>query len=275
MLGGGRWNTKSRLRKQLPIFFLTRPSWPATALYAVPVVFGLVALLTKNPIFRTLVPLAVPLITFLGIAWWTDFRERRALLSEVRENADALLMTCWQFIERDIDKWRANPTTVSLMPQVTSSVWESITERAHSDASVRIVGRQNSRLSQIYARIRDRPIMTGTILRRASWSWDALAAPNGHPWDPHLPRNIFQCGLFYLGLAETLYRFLADSNTWFAPQTCREQGPWVVKARTFLKEADIAWTEHLVANPDQDAKERKAIFDKRLDELRDIYRRTT
>ncbi|MDA8119886.1 MAG: hypothetical protein M0Z85_07560, partial [Gammaproteobacteria bacterium] len=90
--------------------------------------------------------------------------------------------------------------------------------------------------------------MTGTILRRASWSWDALAVPNGHPVDPHLPRNIFQCGLFYLDLAETLYGFVADSNTRFATQTSREQGPWVAKARAFLKEADIAWTEHLVAH---------------------------
>lgn len=279
---GRRWNIKSRLRKRLPIFFLTRPSGPATALYAVPLVFGLVALLTKNPIFRTLVPLAVPLVTFLGLAWWADRKEMRSLLSELKKNADALLMTCRRFSEQDIGKWRADPITLTLMPVVTRTVWESVMERARLDASVRAVARYKEPLSRIYAQISDLPVISGTFPQRLSWPHDISAAPTydsyaqrigfAHLNDPSLPRNVFQFCLVYLDLAETLYGFVTDQDTRFATQVYREQGAWVVKARAFLKEADMAWSTHLVANPNrEDAKERRTVFDKKLDELLEAY----
>lgn len=258
------------LRKEAPLFFfLTRPNLPAVALYAVPLVFGLVALLTKNPLIRTFVPLGIPLITFLSLAWWADRKETCALLVEMTNNADALLRTCRAFIEEDFPRWRENPTTVSLLPPIESLGWDTIMERTRSDASAILVARHHNKIAQIYMRLHDLPIMTGAIVRRASWSWDAFREP--YPHDPHLPQNIFQCCLAYLALAETLRKFVADVRPHIATEAWREAALWTLRARVFLQGIDEAWDAYLSTHPDCDTTARGQAFDGRYCELLEAY----
>jgi len=252
-------------------FYLNRPAWGPFSLYAVPLIFGITALLTRDPVIRMVVPLAVPLVTFLSLAWWADFRQTQALLREMVANADALIVACRGLIERDLSVWQHNPIRVSVSPDVTSATWEVVTERVRTDPSLKAVGVHHDAIAVLYAQIYDLPIMAGTSRHRRNSQFDASTTLWGV--DPTLPSSIFQCCLVYLALAEALYAFVAAGGAPFGVQSYREQQPWIARARDFLKEADIAWNAHLKTNPDDNVINMKAAFDKQLKEFLEAYNR--
>ncbi|MHB8414164.1 MAG: hypothetical protein ACYDDA_14720 [Acidiferrobacteraceae bacterium] len=223
-------------------------------MYAVPVVFGVVTLLTDNPITRLMVPLAVPLIAFLGLAYWADSQQTRAVLQELESNGEALLATCRTFIETEVGTWRKDPLSVQITPDVRDDAWRSVCERVRTDPSVRSVEQHRDVIAALYEAMDDLP----GFIRNSFISAFRRPRSSATITDITSSKSIFQCCLDYLDVATKLLSYVGEQSA--DQERCRQ----ITTSRAYCISAEEAWRAYLKTD-------NAATFDRHLTDAARTY----